>query len=31
MFSNINTQFEDLIIIAMIVMMSSAFLGIALA
>jgi hypothetical protein len=31
MFSNINTQFEDLVIIAMIVMMSSAFLGIALA
>lgn len=31
MFNNINTQFEDLVIIAMIVMMSSAFLGIALA
>lgn len=31
MFNNINTQFEDLVIIAMIVMISSAFLGIALA
>jgi hypothetical protein len=31
MFNNINTQFDNLVIIAMIVMASSAFLGIALA